>query len=67
MAGKAHQDRKKEEARRIVSRYESGGCYTTDDWNVYAKACHVLGETPRLNPMDPSTNIALLRSQGLDI
>lgn len=60
-------DRKKEEAQRIVSRYELGGTYTVDDWNVYAKACHTLGQVPRLDPTDPSTNVATLRSQGWKI
>lgn len=67
MSGKPNPDRKIKDARRIVQRYELGGCYTVDDWNVYAKACHVLGEVPRLNPQDPSTNVATLRSQGWDI
>jgi len=43
-------DRKKADAQRIVDRYTLGGCYTTDDWNVYAKACAVLGIVPFLDP-----------------
>ena len=26
------------------------GCYTVDDWNVYAAACKVLGIVPLIDP-----------------
>ena len=42
--------RKEQDARNIVDRYTSSGCYTTDDWNLYASACKTLGIVPLVDP-----------------
>lgn len=43
-------DRKRLDAQRIIDRYTLTGCYTTDDWNLYAGACKVLGIVPLVDP-----------------
>lgn len=43
-------DRKRLDAHRIIDRYTLTGCYTTDDWNLYASACKVLGIVPLIDP-----------------
>ena len=42
------------DAKAIIARYELGGCYTVDDWNVYAGACKALGFMPKHDPQDKS-------------
>ncbi len=42
--------RKEQDAHRIIDRYTLTGCYTVDDWNVYAAACKVLGLVPMVDP-----------------
>ena len=42
--------RKEQDAHRIIDRYTLTGCYTVDDWNVYAAACKVLGVVPLIDP-----------------
>ena len=46
----APSDRKRAYAQGIIERYTLSGCYTVDDWNVYAKACAVLGKVPFIDP-----------------
>ena len=67
MAGKAKPEEKIRRARQVIARYEESGCYTVEDWNIYAWGCSALGQFPRLNPLDPETDIGLLRSRGYDI
>lgn len=42
--------RKEQDAHRIIDRYTLTGCYTVDDWNVYAAACKMLGIVPLIDP-----------------
>jgi hypothetical protein len=44
--------RKEQDAHSIIDRYMLTGCYTVDDWNVYAAACKVLGLVPLIDPRE---------------
>lgn len=52
-----------ESAKKTVERYRLGGCYTTDDWNLYLKACHALGLVPKLNPTVPGMHLQAAHGQ----
>jgi hypothetical protein len=47
---RAELDEARAARKRIIDRYTLTGCYTVDDWNVYAAACKTLGLIPLEDP-----------------